>query len=107
MVAPLYTSAVVMANPPTINTPVQVRIVATGTPVQFPAGDYLNGLVIKARATNAGDVVVGRAGVVVAVDGAGNGYPISKGEAISYALSQSSDLWLNGTAGDIVYVTGN
>jgi hypothetical protein len=97
---------------PTIPVTGQVKIVTTGTPVQLPVFALRNGLVVKAHVANAPQAgsysaTVGPAGVTTQYDGNGNGYPLSPGEASSFACADSSNVWVNGTAGDIFSFEGN
>lgn len=85
----------------------QVTIATTGVAVQIPNQRLTNGLVIKARSTNTGSGFVGAAGVTTTDDGTGNGYRLVPGEAWSIAVQVASSLWINGTAGDVYYFTGN
>lgn len=85
----------------------QVKIATSGTAVQLPSRSLENGVVIKARSQNAGNGFVGASGVTTTDDGTGNGYRIEPGEAVSYACPNTNGVWVNGTAGDIFYFTGN
>jgi hypothetical protein len=90
----------------------QVKIATTGTAVQLPANPLVNGLVVKAKTTNAAQTgsysgTVGPPGVTTTYDGTGNGYPLAPGEAASFAVANASDIWVNGTSGDIFSFEGN
>jgi len=85
----------------------QVVIAVTGTAVALPAQALLNGVVIKAKNTNIGNGFVGGASVATTDTGAGNGYRIMPGEAWSGAVANASSIYVNGTAGDVYYYTGN
>lgn len=86
----------------------QVKIAITGTAVNLPNADLLNGIIVKAKsANNAACGLIGPASVTNAVDGTGNGYIICPGEASSFAVPNTKFLWVNGTAGDIFTFEGN
>ncbi|MBL7405290.1 hypothetical protein INQ30_23325, partial [Escherichia coli] len=92
----------------------QVVIVTTGTPVQLPTFPLRNGVVIKASVANAQpdastktSATVGPQNVTMQYDGHGNGYPLSPGEAASFACADASNVWVNGTAGDVFSFEGN
>lgn len=92
----------------------QVKIVTTGTAVQLPTFPLRNGVAIKAHvanaqpdATNKLSAMVGPSGVTMQYDGGGNGYPLSPGEGASFACADASNVWVNGTAGDIFSFEGN
>ncbi len=85
----------------------QIKIAATGTAVQLPSNALVNGIVIKARSLNAAAGFVGSASVTRTDDGTGNGFALLPGEAMSYATSNSSAVWINGTIGDVFYYGGN
>lgn len=91
-------------------TPVtgQVKIASTGTAVRIPYNNLLNGVIVKALATNnVACGTVGYSGVTNTVDGTGNGYIICPGEASSFAVPNSNSLYVNGTTGDIFTFEGN
>ncbi len=85
----------------------QIKIATTGVAVPLPNQRLTNGVVIKAKSTNVGSGFVGGAGVTTADDGTGAGYRLMPGEAWSIAVQVASSLWINGTAGDVYYFTGN
>jgi hypothetical protein len=107
--------AVVVATPiPGSVVTGQVKIVTAGTPVQLPTFPLRNGLVIQAGLANAPQnpatgyiATIGPAGITTQFDGSGNGYPLSPGEAGSFACADASNTWVNGTAGDIFAFEGN
>lgn len=95
---------------PLVNRPItgQVAIAVTGTAIQLPANSLVNGAVVKAKGSN--NVACGTVGgstVTNTYDGTGNGYGICPGEASSFAITNTSALWVNGTAGDIFTFEGN
>lgn len=86
----------------------QVTIIATGVAVQIPNHSGYAGVVLRAKASNNNSgIFVGNPDVTVTDTGNGNGYKLLPGEAISYACTNSDELWVNGTAGDVIYFTGN
>lgn len=85
----------------------QISIAVTGTAVPLPNYPLINGLVVKAKSTNAANGFVGGAGVTTADDGTGAGYRIMPGEAWSGAVQNARSIYVNGTAGDVYYYSGN
>jgi hypothetical protein len=90
----------------------QIKITTTGVPVALPSNVLLNGIVIKAKVTNAAQTsvysaMVGPSGVTTTYDGTGNGYPLAPGEAVSFACANSNLIYVNGTAGDVFSFQGN
>ena len=71
------------------------------------AATFVNGVVIKAAPSNAGNIFIGPSGVTTVSDGTGNGYILEAGDAIAYGASTLSGVFINGTASDFVYLTGN
>lgn len=88
------------ANPTTIASGQQT---ATASAVALPAQALVNGVVLKSLSTNTGTVYVGPSGVTAAT-----GYPLGPGEAISYAVTDRSAVFIIGSnITDIVAFTGN
>jgi hypothetical protein len=85
----------------------QIKIATTGTAVALPSQALVNGVVVKAKNTNAANGFVGGSGVTTTDDGTGNGYRVMPGEAASFAVLNASAIYVNGTAGDIYYYGGN
>lgn len=90
----------------------QVKIATTGTAVALPNVALVNGIVVKAKTSNAAQSsaapgVVGPAGVTTVIDGTGQGYPLAPGEAASFACSNANVVSVNGTAGDVFFYEGN
>jgi hypothetical protein len=85
----------------------QIAILGTNTAVQLPPFPLVNGLVIKAQTTNAANGFVGATGVTTVDDGTGNGFRLLPGESMSFAVSNSAFLWINGQSGDVFYFGGN
>jgi hypothetical protein len=98
---------VINSNPAAILSG-QVKIAATGTAIQLPSNALVNGVTIRAKATNnAAGGTAGPAGDTNTVDGTGNGYILAPGDGISYGVSNSNAVFVNGTTGDIFSWTGN
>ena len=86
----------------------QAIIAVTGTAVQLASNTLVNGVVVKAKGTNAAACgTVGPSGVTNVYAGAGNGYGVCPGEASSFATNNTSNVWVNGTAGDVFTFEGN
>jgi hypothetical protein len=81
--------------------------VVTAAAVALTTRALSNGVTIKAKSTNAGQVFVGAAGVTATNDGTGNGFALLAGEAISIPVSTTAGIFIIGTANDIVYVMGS
>jgi len=81
--------------------------VVTASAVALTAQALANGLCIRAKSTNVGNVFVGGSTVTATDDGSGNGFAVAPGASISLPVSNASAVYIIGTAGDIVYVTGN
>jgi hypothetical protein len=101
------------SNPLLVATPLsapvsgQKVIAATGTAVSIGSNALVNGVVIKAAATNSSIIFVGGPNVNTTNDGTGNGYPLEAGEAISYAVSALGLVYINGVLGDFICFAGN
>ena len=86
----------------------QAKIAVTGTAVQLGANALVNGIVITAGINNAAaGSTAGPAGVTNVVDGTGNGQIMLPGASVSFAVQNSSAVYVNGTAGDIFSFGGN
>jgi len=81
--------------------------VVTASAAALSAQALINGLVIRAKSTNVGSVFVGGSTVTATDDGSGNGFAVPPGATLSLPVSNASAAYIIGTAGDIVYVTGN
>lgn len=103
-------------------TPGTTNLVQTPTPASIVTGQYKltasavaisgstplkNGIVVKAKLTNAGNVWIGSSGVTITDDGTGNGYRLAPGEACSFACSNVNLIFAIGTANDVIYFEGN
>jgi hypothetical protein len=85
----------------------QAKIAVTSTAVQLGSNVLLNGVVVSAKSTNAAPIVVGGSGVANTTDGTGNGTILEAGMSMSWAVSNTNALYINGTAGDIVSFSGS
>lgn len=91
----------------------QVKIATTGQAVQLPAAALVNGILVKAKSTNAAQsgsysgTVGAASSITTTYDGTGGGYPLAPGEAASFACSNANFVYVNGTAGDVFSFQGN
>lgn len=85
----------------------QLKIATSSTAVALPNKILKNGIVLKASSSNTSNLFVGASGVTTTDDGTGNGYKLEPGEAISFAILNSNTIYVNGTAGSILYYSGN
>jgi hypothetical protein len=102
-------SGTVTATPVTVTVPLvgQAKIAVTGTAVQLSNQTTPNGVILTAKSTNVAVITVGASGVTNTVDGTGNGYLLEQGCSVSAAVANVNDLYINGTAGDIVSWMGS
>lgn len=93
------------ANPAALYTDQQA---VTASAVALTAQVLVNGLVLKAKSTNAGKVFVGGSNTVTTTDdGSGAGWALAAGESVSIPVTNTSAVFIIGTASDVVYVLGN
>jgi hypothetical protein len=85
----------------------QAKIAVTGTAVRLGASTLLNGVVVTAKSTNVAPIVVGTSSVTNVTDGTGPGYILEAGSSASWAITNSNELYINGTAGDIISWAGS
>jgi hypothetical protein len=96
-----------------VQTPIPAGVVAgqvalvAGVRQQLPSNALVNGVVVKAAATNTGPILIGGSTVSAATDGTGGGYPIAPGEAMSFAVANTSALYLMSTPAGVAYFGGN
>ena len=95
-----------------VTTPLvgQTKIGSTGTAVQLNGGTsqpLTNGIIITAPAGNTGTVCIGPSTVNNTTNGSGNGYILAQGGSISFAVTNTTDIWINGTSGDFVSWAGS
>lgn len=75
----------------------------TASAVQMASNALANGIVCQALTTNTGTDYIGPSGVTT-----GTGYPLVAGQAISYGVANSNQLYLIGSnTSDVVACTGN
>ena len=67
----------------------------------------INGVVIRTKSSNVGSVFVGGSTVTATDDGSGNGFALPPNATLSLPVGNASAVYVIGTAGDIIYVTGN
>lgn len=102
---PPYPTQEVMPTAPVFG---QVKIAATGTAVNLPAGALQDELIIHSAITNNGaNASVGGVGVNNTRDGTGNGYILEPGASTILAVDNANRVWINGTIGDIFSYMGS
>lgn len=88
----------------------QIKIVTTGVAVQFPSNQIVNGISGSTLTTNTNPSTIGGSSVTSTFDGTGNGQIIQQGAGFAYGwpqITNSNQLWGNGTAGDIITFQGS
>ena len=86
----------------------QAKIAATNVAQQLPYDILVNGVILRAKSTNAGKIFMGiSSSVNTTDDGTGNGYAIAPGEAMSVSISNSNLIWVAGIIGDVLYGSAN
>lgn len=88
----------------------QSKIATTGTAVQLNGGTsqaLTNGIIITAATGNAAVISIGGSGVNNTTGGTGNGYLLAAGASISFAITNTNDIYINGTAADYVSWAGS
>lgn len=111
-VDPTTGSLIAAVTTPLVTSPLvgQSKIAVTGTAVQLNGGTsqtLSNGLIITAYSTNAAPISVGTSSVNNTAGGTGNGYLLAAGASVSFAIANTNDIWINGTAGDFVSWAGS
>ena len=101
-----FTATGVLTGNPVLATG-QVAIAVTGTAVQFPANALVNGVIVTAHGTNAASVVIGNSAVSNTLTGSGNGQELAAGASTSFAVTNTNQLWVTGTAGDWISFGGS
>jgi hypothetical protein len=81
--------------------------VVTASAVALTTQALSNGVLIRAKPTNAGTVFVGGAGVTATNDGTGNGFALAPGEAVNLPVNTTAGIFIIGTLNDVVYVIGS
>ena len=97
------------STPPDAIIAGQAKIAVTNTSVQLPANILLRGVTVYAKFGNndTGIFIGPTSAVTTTYTGAGNGFPLLAGQSIFIATNNTSDIWINGTAGDIVSFIGS
>jgi hypothetical protein len=85
----------------------QAVISSGGVAVQLPSGALKNGVIISARSTNSGDITIGNRNVTNTEDGTGSGYILEPGSSVSYGVTNTNVIWINGSTGDVVSWSGS
>lgn len=86
----------------------QTAIATTGTAVQLASHANLqNGVSVCAATTNAATIEIGPSGVTNTTGGSGNGDVVPPGACRAYAVTNTNEIYINGTSGDYVSVSGN
>jgi hypothetical protein len=79
----------------------------TGTAVQLPEAKLSKGVVVEGLSTNSTHGVLGGSAVTDVTDGTGNGFIIGAGAPTPIIpVADASELWVNGTAGDVFSFIG-
>lgn len=85
----------------------QKKITSTGIAVNLPSNSLKNGVIVTAKSSNTGDILIGMSNVSTTEDGTGNGYILEAGSSVSYAVTDTATIWINGNGGDIVSFSGS
>ena len=81
----------------------QLAVTANAAAAALPAAALVNGIVVKASASNTATVFVGGSNLATGV----GGYPLAPGEAMSFSVANASALYFISTAASVVYFGGN
>lgn len=87
--------------------PVTGQAKMTGSAVQLSSGSLLNGVILTAKSTNTGNIMIGGSGVTNTQDGTGNGVILEPGSSISLAVTDVSVLYAIGTTNDVLSYVGS
>jgi hypothetical protein len=88
----------------------QSKIAVSGTAVNLNGGTsqpLTNGIIITAPAGNVAPIAIGGSGVNNTSGGTGNGYQLASGASVSFAVTNTNDIWINGTNNDYVSWAGS
>lgn len=88
----------------------QSKVTVTATAVNLNGGTtqpLSNGIIITAAPSNATVISIGSSTVNNTTGGTGNGYLLQAGASISFAVTNTNDIWINGTSGDYVSWAGS
>lgn len=75
-------------------------VVVTGTAVALRAATTIKQVMVKARASNAGTVYLGKSGVTNDETATTGGLQLSPGDMVSFPETDLAHIFVNGTAGD-------
>ncbi len=81
----------------------QLAVAANVAAAALPAAALVNGIVVKASASNTATVFVGGSNLATGI----GGYPLAPGEAMSFAVANASALYFISTAASVIYFGGN
>lgn len=87
-------------------TPLVGQYKITASAVQLSSVVFINGVIITAKVGNAGNVLLGGSSVTTTADGTGNGYILSAGSSVSFAIANLNQLYAIGTANDVISWAG-
>lgn len=93
-----------LSSSPLIN---QKKIAVTGTAVQLQSNTLVNGVIITAYSGNTNPITIGGSGVTNTFDGTGNGYILEAGSSVSFGVTNTNVLYINGTSGDYISFAGS
>jgi hypothetical protein len=85
----------------------QTKITSTGVAVQLQSNKLLNGVILTALSTNSAPLVLGGASVSNTIDGTGNGFILEAGAGVSFAVTNTNTIYINGSIGDVVSFAGS
>ena len=85
----------------------QAKVAVTATAVQLASNVLTNGVIISAYSTNTAPITIGGSTVTNTADGTGNGTILEPGASISFAVTNTNVLYINGTANDFVSFAGS
>ena len=85
----------------------QAKVAVTATAVQLASNVLTNGVIISAYSTNTAPITIGGSTVTNTADGTGNGTILEAGASISFAVTNTNVLYINGTANDFVSFAGS
>jgi len=102
LLSPINVSGVdVPANSPIVG---QVVIAVTGTAVVLSSVEIelpTRSILVAALSTNTAAMTVGGSAITNTIDGSGNGFILEAGQSVPIFTTDLSDIYVNGTAGDI------
>jgi hypothetical protein len=81
----------------------QVTIAASATPQQLPANALVNGGTLAAKAGNTASIELSPNPAVTS----STGFVLAAGQQVPFTGSNTNQLWITGTAGDVLSFLGN